>query len=249
MRPVKMKGRWSALRIFSFLIGAVFLAGCAGSAGKLIGEVTPRTNVSAFSTVDYESYEVRKIVVLPFKNDSNDEAAGFKVASYFYNQLSTHKEYEVSPPLKEEGERMRTEFMAPRLGELLGEPETQPESREEKEADEGSRLGPGGQFDAVVTGRILRYRDNEGTTLLTLKPASVAYEIYLISTKDGSILWQAEYEETQEPLNENLLLMDRYMKGGFRWWTSDQMTRLGMERVIDTFPGIKTQREVSSAEQ
>jgi hypothetical protein len=67
---------------------------------------------------------------------------------------------------------------------------------------------------------------------------SVAYDAYLISARDGVMLWQARFDETQKPLLDNLLLVGRFLQGGGVWQTSDTLTRIGLERVLETFPGI-----------
>jgi hypothetical protein len=90
----------------------------------------------------------------------------------------------------------------------------------------------------VLTGVILRYDDRHGTALSVDRPASVAYEAYLISTRDGAMLWRARFDETQKPLLDNLLLVGRFLQGGGVWQTSETLTRIGLERVIETFPGI-----------
>ena len=48
-------------------------------------------------------------------------------------------------------------------------------------------------LDAVLTGIITRYDDRQGSALLVDQPASVAYEAYLISARDGEILWRARF--------------------------------------------------------
>jgi hypothetical protein len=92
--------------------------------------------------------------------------------------------------------------------------------------------------DAVLTGVILRYEDRDGHALSVDRPASVAYEAYLIGTRDDAIAWRARFDETQKPLLDNLLLAGRFLQGGGMWQTSDTSTRIGLERVLETFPGI-----------
>jgi hypothetical protein len=93
-------------------------------------------------------------------------------------------------------------------------------------------------LDAVLTGVITRYDNRQGTAIAVDHPASVAYEAYLISARDGEILWRARFDETQKPLFDNLLLAGRFFKGGGVWQTNDTLARLGLERVVKTFPGI-----------
>ena len=105
-------------------------------------------------------------------------------------------------------------------------------------AQPGSTHQPPSPLDAVITGVILRYEDRDGHALSVDRPASVAYEAYLISARDGALLWRARFDETQKPLLDNLRLVGRFLQGGGVWQTSDTLTRIGLERVIKTFPGI-----------
>ena len=52
------------------------------------------------------------------------------------------------------------------------------------------------------------------------------------------MLWRASFDETQKPLLDNLLLVGRFFQGGSVWQTSETLTRIGLERVIATFPAI-----------
>lgn len=92
--------------------------------------------------------------------------------------------------------------------------------------------------DGLVVGIIGRYRNRQGSSLTVHDPASVAYDLYLLSTRDGAVLWQASFDETQVPLFENIILIDRFVQGGGVWQTHDTLTRIGMARVLSTFPGV-----------
>lgn len=94
-------------------------------------------------------------------------------------------------------------------------------------------------LDAVVTGVVTRYRNRDGNYFAADNPASVAYELYMISARDGALLWSASFDETQQPLLDNLIYIGRYFKGGGGWQTHDTLSRLGMQRVLRTFPGLR----------
>lgn len=93
--------------------------------------------------------------------------------------------------------------------------------------------------DGIVVGIISRYRNRQGSPLTVVEPASVAYDIYLLSTLDGSVLWQAAFDETQVPLFDNIMLIERFIKGKGVWQTHDTLTRIGMSRVLEDFPGVR----------
>lgn len=110
----------------------------------------------------------------------------------------------------------------------------------EKAAIDAARGGRGEPLvDGIVVGVIGRYRNRQGHPLTVVEPASVSYHIYLISTLDGATLWQAAFDETQVPLFENVMLIDRFVEGGGVWQTHDTLTRIGMARVLATFPGVE----------
>lgn len=93
-------------------------------------------------------------------------------------------------------------------------------------------------LDAVVTGVITRYDNRDGSPLAVDRPASVSFDVYLISARDGKILWSATFDETQEFLSDNLLLIGRFIQGGGVWQSHDTLARIGMTRVLETFPGL-----------
>ncbi|MCH6567523.1 MAG: hypothetical protein IH801_04050 [Nitrospinae bacterium] len=112
---------------------------------------------------------------------------------------------------------------------------------EAEKAEVPDRLWVGDRLaDGLVVGVIGRYRNRQGNSLTVRDSASVAYDVYLLSTIDGAVLWQASFDETQVPLFENIMLMDRFLKGGGVWQTHDTLARIGMARVLASFPGVSS---------
>jgi hypothetical protein len=237
------------------LLSALSL-GCCGAAA--VWGFGPPSNVAADVSPNLPKYELRRIGIIAFVNQSGTPDAGVRVANLFFDELETHHRFDVTPPLRldeatelaftrtaqagpeaDRPDRLRR-FVRESLGWMWpsapqgsgatdrGQPQAQP----------GSMHQPAASLDAVLTGVILRYEDRHGSALAVDRPASVAYDAYLISTRDGEMLWQAHFDETQKPLLDNLLLAGRFLKGGGVWQTSETLTRIGLERVIATFPGI-----------
>jgi hypothetical protein len=247
----------------SAIIGSVLVIAIALSLGLqdrgwgAAGWLEPPSNVVAEVSPELYKYELQRIGILGFINNTATPDAGTRLASLFFTELESHRRYEVTPPLllDEETELAftRTAQTAPdeeRSGRLrqfvrdwLGR--IWPTSAEEPAADavpaplESRPPKPAQRpLDAVLTGVITRYDNRQGTALAVDHPASVAYEAFLISARDGEILWRARFDETQQPLLDNLLLAGRFFKGGGVWQTNDTLARLGLERVVRTFPGI-----------
>ncbi len=105
-----------------------------------------------------------------------------------------------------------------------------------------------GGIDAVVTGVIARYENRDGSPIAADSPPSVAFDVYLLSAKDGKVIWYVSFDETQEPLSENLLKIGRFFRGGGIWQSNDTLSRLGMERVMQTFPGIEEEAPTAASE-
>jgi hypothetical protein len=249
-------------RIFATVGRAILLisnlmVGFCGTTAAPVWGFGPPSNVVADVSPDLPNYELRRIGIISFVNQSRTPDAGVRVANFFFHELDTYHRFELTPPLlldeatklaftrtaqagpaEDRPDRLRR-FVREWIGQMW--PSTaQPSetSQGETPAWPGSMHQPPSPLDAVITGVILRYEDRDGHALSVDRPASVAYEAYLISARNGAMLWQARFDETQKPLFDNLLLVRRFLQGGGVWQTSDTLTRLGLERVIKTFPGI-----------
>jgi len=239
------------------LLGFLTLSTCATTSAAILG-LHPLSNVVAEVSPALHKYELQRIGIIAFVNQSVTPDAGVRVANFFFAELDAYQRYDLSPPLHldEEmelaftrtAEAMPAEERSSRLRQFVRDlvsriwPVTSPQPPERTlptPAQPGSASQATPPLDAVLTGVITRYNDRNGNAWLVDQPASVAYEVYLISTRDGEVLWRARFDETQKPLFENLLLIGRFLKGGMVWQTHDTLARIGLERVVKTFPGIE----------
>jgi hypothetical protein len=249
-------------RIFATVGRAILLisnlmVGFCGTTAAPVWGFGPPSNVVADVSPDLPEYELRRIGIISFVNQSGTPDAGIRVANLFFHELDTYHRFELAPPLlldeatelaftrtaqagpeEERPNRLRG-FIRDWFGGMWSSSAPPAEtSRGQTQAHPGSTHRPPHSLDAVLTGVILRYEERDGHALSVDRPASVAYETYLISARDGAMLWQARFDETQKPLLDNLLLVGRFLRGGGVWQTSDTLTRLGLQRVLETFPGV-----------
>jgi hypothetical protein len=84
---------------------------------------------------------------------------------------------------------------------------------------------------ALVAGTVLRYREREGEALGAGRPASVAFEVSLHEAPTGFRLWSGRFDETQQPLTENIFNARRYPGGGTRWLTAGELARWGASEI------------------
>lgn len=98
------------------------------------------------------------------------------------------------------------------------------------------RIGEKSGTDAVLYGRIFRYEERVGKIYSVQTPASVAFDLHLVRTSDGAIIWKGRFDETQASLMENILKLPAYFKRGFKWLTAGELAREGVEEVMESFP-------------
>jgi len=157
--------------------------------------------------------------VIAFVNQSGTPDAGVRVATLFFHAPEAHHRFELTPPLlldeatelactrtaqagpeEERPDRLR-QFVREWIGWMW--PSTSQPSEEssqgQTQAQPESTHRPAASLDAVLSGVILRYDDRDGTALSVNRPASVAYDAYLISTRDGAMLWQAGLMRPKSP--------------------------------------------------
>ncbi|MBW1742336.1 MAG: hypothetical protein JRJ47_02745 [Deltaproteobacteria bacterium] len=96
----------------------------------------------------------------------------------------------------------------------------------------GKKLGA----DAVVSGKIFRFQQRVGTSYSVETPASVAFSMYLLRVVDGDMIWAGNFDETQQPLSENLLHISKWAKRGGRFLTSEELAHSGLTKVMAAFP-------------
>ena len=90
--------------------------------------------------------------------------------------------------------------------------------------------------DAVMVGHIFRFTDRIGNNYSVQSPASVAFDLNLIDVADGRILWNGNFDETQQALSENVLQFESFFKRRGTWITAREMALAGLSEMIRTFP-------------
>ena len=92
--------------------------------------------------------------------------------------------------------------------------------------------------DVLAVGYIYRYEERVGYDYSTERPASVAFEIYMINPAEGDIIWRGVFDKTQKSLMEDLFQISSFFKGRGRWLTAQQLSKQGMDEIFKKFPGF-----------
>ncbi len=98
----------------------------------------------------------------------------------------------------------------------------------------GGELRSAFGVDAVMTGKVHRYRAREGR-----RPASVWFDLEL-RTPDGVLLWQGSYDEVQSSLAEDPGSFGRARERGFRWVTAGALARYGARELMRELGGASS---------
>jgi hypothetical protein len=98
-------------------------------------------------------------------------------------------------------------------------------------------LGRRHQADGVLIGYLYAFRERRGGALGVESPAYVAFELVLVSVETGQLIWQPKFSETQEPLNQNLFELGKFIQRKGRWVTAREMASQALREMIETYLG------------
>lgn len=101
------------------------------------------------------------------------------------------------------------------------------------EAAQAKKLGNLVYADAVLFGRLLRYRERVGKEWGAKRPASVSFVLNLWDVKRGDVVWSARFEETQKGLTENLLSLGDFTQRGARWLKAEDLVLDGVKKAVN----------------
>lgn len=94
-------------------------------------------------------------------------------------------------------------------------------------------LGKAAGADSVIFGTVSRFRERVGSEYGAKQPAAVSFTLQFVSVASGNVLWTGSFEQAQQPLSSNLFNWWQFWRGGPRWFTAQEFTRLGVERLLE----------------
>jgi hypothetical protein len=98
-----------------------------------------------------------------------------------------------------------------------------------------ARVGRTVGADLAVLGVLTRYEEREGTAWGATVPATVWFDAVLVRTADASVVDHRRFEVTQQPLSENVLSLPRFLSGGGRWMTREELLGRGLDETAHAF--------------
>lgn len=141
--------------------------------------------------------------------------AGLAVTAQIYRLLAEQTVFRVVPDLTVADELQTPAVRAAR--DLL---------------DRAVALGKAVGADAVIFGRVFRFQRRVGTDFGVTEPASVWFELAVADVASSAVIWQDEFDQTQQPLSSNLLNWWMFWSAGPRWLSAGELAGVGIERMF-----------------
>ena len=220
---------WRRPGLTAALLTAIVISACAGSAG-----------ISTMQRMPDDTYVPRKILVYGFEDMSRVYGEGRNLISPLNGKV-----FAVGA-IRADAAAEMTRHMTRVLYDLLDQELIPPgqsraamgrvlSAQGEETLGERARLmrlGKALSADAVLIGRIYRFEERTGNRYSVTDPATVSFDIDLMRTADGRLLWSAHFTETQQPLSDNLLTLKQFVRRKGQWITADEMAFAALDHVL-----------------
>jgi hypothetical protein len=210
-----MKVSISALVLFPFL------SACSLTPG----------NIQSRQSTDLQARQIKRIAVM-----APAAPAGGAAAKNPLFGVSSEKKSERQDPGEVLMRLVYSAMVALPGWQIISESELKEVSDSIPQTNDMARLRKVGELvyaDAVMTGRMLRYRERVGGDIGVQSPASVAFTLELIDVQRGDVIWSTRFDETQKGLSENILSLGDIRERGLRWLTAEQLAQDGVRKIIN----------------
>lgn len=220
-----MKSR-QVLRVISWLIilSAIFFNSGLLSPGKAYAQQEGAEETKTLFRERIESLALIPFTSKPSLSDGMPEETVEEKERYLtitlYEALTAELlRIEITPLQKSETEFLRIKAEKPKS------------FYREQAVAAGKSLG----VDAVMIGVISEYTEREGSAIGVESPATVTFSVEVLDTRDGHVLWETYFKETQKPLLENVYEIEKFFKRGAKWITSDELAKEGARKTVLDF--------------
>ena len=78
---------------------------------------------------------------------------------------------------------------------------------------------------------IYRFQERQGGNFSVVRPASVGFHVHLF--EGGRLKDAFVFDETQQPLSDNIFRFFTFLKRGAKWITAGELAREGVHKAVD----------------
>jgi hypothetical protein len=206
---------------FAVIVLAQLLAACSLNPG----------NIQSRQSTDLQARQIKRIAVLA----PAAPAAAAPAKNPFIGQ-GAEKRVERQDPGEILIRLVYSAMVALPGWQIISESELKDVSESIPQTNDMARLRRVGELvyaDAVMTGRMLRYRERVGGDIGVQSAASVAFALELIDVQRGDVIWSSRFDETQKGLSENIFSLGDVRERGLRWLTAEQLAQDGVRKIIN----------------
>ena len=202
-----------------------------------------RSTTAQPPVVEFDSPGIKKVLVLPFKNMSNVYGENVSIRSPISGKVI------VTGRVHPSAGDLMTRLLVSGIGNLTEYDLIPPEQAEgitgvNKDNylnihDEKAKIpliGKQLHADVVLVGHLYRFRERVGGRYAVDSPASVGFDVNMIDTRTGKLIWSGHFDETQQSLSENLFLIGTFFKRGGTWITAEQMATDALDQLVQEMP-------------
>ena len=111
--------------------------------------------------------------------------------------------------------------------------EKMPPTATEDLRQNAAELGHKVLADAVMYGRIERYKERVGSDYAAASPASVAFTLSLLDIKSGQVIWNAHFSKSQKALSENMFDVVAFVQNSGRWVRAHEIAAEGVDQAVE----------------
>lgn len=97
--------------------------------------------------------------------------------------------------------------------------------------------------EGIVVGFLYRWIERQGADFAISRPASVGFDLYLLRSADGEIVWRGKFDKTQQSFFENVLDFETFLKSKGRWVKAETLSEMGLKELLEKFPKGPLERE------
>jgi hypothetical protein len=198
----------------------LLVAGCSFGPG----------NIQSRHSTDVAQRKIKRIAVLP------PEVAAVEAKKTL---LGPPPSQDIRSSEKEAPEilaRLLYSAMAPTSNwQIVSESEVREVSQSMPRSGDPERIRRVGEMvyaDAVIVGRVQRYRERIGEEWGAKSPASVSFVVDLVDVRRGDVVWSARFDETQKSLSENIFALGDVTQRGVRWLSAEQLMAEGVKKAV-----------------
>lgn len=209
---------------FVLCMGGQF--GCASSQGA----ATPRATRGPLTTElskGFQPVRVNAVAIYPLYSEDSDKQLPQNVTEMLLAALEQKTSLEIL-----------NRSQGARLAQELRRVENKAQALRQTAAEFGKSVGAQG----VLYGLVTHYNPSSGSKFGADSLASTGFRLWLIDPMNGRTLWTVTYQNTEQPLSENLFRLGEKMREGVGFRDADELLKSGFLQAAEELEGLRTKK-------